>query len=152
MTRTDKRQIDIEFIKKLSQKFGYRVERHLGLSYSLGWGDLAFQDLKERIPLALKDKGMKISHEGLDNFFSWLNQRTEANRDMIQGFLKKGILKPIKKVAAPKLKNLKELNPRRLREIVARYYDDDFSRDPYFAELEPFNSWGGNAVYILRKR
>jgi ubiquinone/menaquinone biosynthesis C-methylase UbiE len=153
MTKTDQRQVNTLFIQNICKKFGYKLVRQAGLSYSLGWSDLTVTDLSERIPHAMRDSGLKESDVKFEALIEWLKAQVEIHNNLILSPLKKaGILKKIKKAPLPKLKNLNEIvaDPE-LREIISIYYNDDFSKDPYYSEVEPWNSLGGNTVYILKK-
>ncbi len=151
MTKTDQRQIDIVYINALAKKYGFKVERHVGLSYSLGWMDLALVDLFERAPLAMRDKKFKAKAEDLKKFWDWMGVRADVNKEIFAPLITQNILKPIHKVSLPPLKNLKKIGDKDFREMIQVYYDDDFSRDPYFSEVYPYNAMGGNGVYLLRK-
>ncbi len=154
MTKTDQRQINTLFIQDLCRKFGYKLEAQAGLSYSLGWGELAVTDLTERISYAMRDRGLKEGEVKFEELIKWLREQTAIYNSLVLEPLKKtGVFKKIKKVVVPPLKKLNEvISDPGLREMVAVYYNDDFSKDQYYSEKAPWNSLGGNTVYILRKK
>lgn len=154
MTKTDQRQINTLFINDICRRFGYKLEAQAGLSYSLGWGELAVEDLTERIPHAMRDRDLKEDDVKFNELIKWLNEQSKVYTSLVLEPLKKsGVLKKIKKVALPSFKKINEvITDKEMRDIVSVYYNDDFSKDQYYSDKAPWNSLGGNTVYILRKK
>lgn len=153
MSLSDVRQVDLQYMREVCDRAGFRNERILGCMYSRGWTDMGARDLKERIPKVLEDvkeqvAGMRVQH---DAFAEWVVRRAEENRAFIDGLVRRRILKRIPRRA--ELSADEEVLRRAGLPVQAlrRYLEPDFSRDPYYSDIFPFCLMGGQAIYFLKR-
>lgn len=60
MSLADLRQIDVKDIRVWSENVGLRLEKTLGAIYKFGCAKKASKDIIKRVPLAIKDKNIKV--------------------------------------------------------------------------------------------
>ncbi|MBI2935201.1 MAG: class I SAM-dependent methyltransferase [Chloroflexi bacterium] len=138
------------------KRWGFTIERAVGASYSHGWADLAAEDLKQRMANVLIDIGDQVKDMTINKqaFDTWLEERAEEGRVLIQELHRRRILKRIPR-REPFRPNKAVLRTNGLSEdaisAIGEYLEEDFSQDPYYSDASPFNLMGGQVWYFLRK-
>jgi ubiquinone/menaquinone biosynthesis C-methylase UbiE len=145
------------WLREKAAQFGFKVVKVVGAAYNYGWAELGAQDLKQRLTNVLVDvrgqvKGMTINKAAFD---AWVDGRAAEGRALVQELRRRRILKHIPGRAAFKL-NPADLRSRGLSDnaisAIQEYLEEDFSHDPYYSDIYPFNLMGGQAVYLLKKK
>ena len=147
MSLADLRRVNYVDVFSWSKKSGFTVEKIIGGLYSLGWEEEARKDLIERLPKVLKDKPIKEIN--LNSFNNWLRKEEKLYLDFYRYLLKK-YLKKSKIFLKLKLSKSKKID-RYSWDHINKYLTLGFKRDPYFCDVFPFNLWGGETIYLLRK-
>ena len=95
--------------------------------------------------------GMTIDKESFD---TWIEERAEEGRAFIEELHRRRILKRIPRRGPFKVdKAVLRGNGLSQDAISAldEYLAEDFSQDPYYSDIYPFNLMGGQVWYFLRK-
>lgn len=154
MTLSDVRVVTKSDMQELADQYGFQFEKSVGVAYSRGWGKVAANDLPQRFENVLQDvfdevKDIQINQ---DDFKSWVRQRTNENEVLIQDWVQRDILRSI-----PSRPNI-PLNEDIIQgaglplEAINEFMAPDFSMDPYYSDVEPYNHMGGQTIYFLRKK
>jgi len=153
MSLSDVRIITLPTMEVLAQRHGYEISKVLGCMYRRAWTEMARKDLAERIPNVLEDVGSRLGSLDIDRagFQRWVEERTHQNKEVLADWCVRGILKTIPPrgqfVYSEEVVLRNGLPLREIREYLA----GDFSAEPYYCAVSPYNTLGGQTVYILRK-
>jgi len=149
MSLADLRQIDVKDIKIWSENVGLKLEKTLGAIYKFSWTEKAYKDMIKRVPLAIKDKNLKIELD-FKAYSTWLDRMTGFNEEYLNWLKWQGVLKSIKRSAKIKVERDKNIDSV-LWEKIKRYLNEDIKSDPYYSDTSPFCYMGGEGVYLLKK-
>ena len=154
MTLSDVRIVTPQYMERLAKDTGFEVERIVGTLYKRGWGDAGAIDLKTRMRNVLSDvsgitKDINVSFESYDN---WVDEANHEFNLLLDAWLSGGILKKI-----PERDSFEyNLNKDYLNSVglpadkIEEYMMPDYSIDPFYCDVEPYNRYGGNNIYILK--
>jgi 2-polyprenyl-3-methyl-5-hydroxy-6-metoxy-1,4-benzoquinol methylase len=149
MSLADLRQVDYLRMRQWSREAGFELIGSVGAIYRFGWAEKANEDMVRRVPLAIRDKQLKIAIN-YDAYNDWLDSQLDMNRRYLGYLEAQGILKRIERMV--------ELHPRPVDGIdphvwakVSSYLIEDIESDPFYCEAEPFCYQGGECIYLLRK-
>jgi 2-polyprenyl-3-methyl-5-hydroxy-6-metoxy-1,4-benzoquinol methylase len=145
-----------QWIREKADAFGFRIVKAVGCAYNYAWAELGAQDLKQRISNVLIDIRGQTTHLNINKpaFDAWVDVRAKEGDTFVQELVRRRILKRIPKRAAFPL-NPSDLMRRGLSadavSALQDYMQEDFSADPYYSDVYPFNIMGGQAIYLMQK-
>ena len=155
MTLSDVRIVTPESMEIMAKNSGFSVNSIIGTLYNRGWSDAGSEDLKSRMKNVMQDvademKAVDVSH---NNYNEWVDEARNIFKPVLEDWKKNGILKEIPPVDSYGFEMDKEyLTSENLpAEKIEEYMTPDFSIDPYYCEVEPYNRLGGNNIYVLKK-
>lgn len=148
MSLADLRQIDVKDIETWSKKAGLKLEKTFGALYKFGWTEKAFEDMVKRVPLAIKDKNLKIK-PNLKAYNVWFDKMVKFNEEYLNWLKQQGILKLIEKPVEIKVEMDKNIDFA-LWKKIKRYLNEDIKSDPYYSDTIPFCYMGGEGIYLLK--
>lgn len=148
MSLADLRQVDYLMVEKWVRFSKFKIEKIVGGLYNLGWGETGVKDLVERLPKVFQDKPIKEAN--LKMFNKWI----ETERILYNDFNKFLLNTHLIKIGnSPKLKLFK---PKQIKNTlwqeIKNYLINGFKGDYYYREDYPFNLWGGETIYLLKKQ
>jgi len=155
MSLSDVRLVTHEYMAELAERFGFTLERSLGVAYSRGWGDLAGEDLPPRLDNVLRDVAPRLGPDFTVNkaaFDAWVAERMAENRLLLEDWQQRGILKKV-----PGRENL-PLDEQVIAdaglpvEALKAYMAPDFDVEPWYSDVSPYNRMGGQSIFFLRKK
>ena len=150
---SDVRVITHSFMEKLGQKHNFTLFKKIGVSYMRGWSKLGCDDMKQRVRNVLHDvkEQTKDINFSLNNFDSWLDENVKENNKLVNEWIKNGHLKTIP--TRPELPVDKKIlaNLGLPKKEALEFLAPDFHLDPYYSDVEPYCSYGGQTIYYLKK-
>lgn len=149
MSLADLRQIDVKDIETWSKNVGLKLEKTWGTIYKFGWTEKASKDMIKRVPLAIKDKNLKIELN-FEAYNTWLDRMVGFNEEYLNWLKQQGVLKSIKRSVKIKVERDENIDSV-LWEKIERYLDENIKSDPYYSDTPPFCYMGGEGIYLLKK-
>ena len=149
MSLTDLFQVTPRHIASWAQELDLTLERVVGGHYALGYLERVLDDFRQRIPAAARDAGVSEQCR-FDQFFSWMQDRIEENRLLIEHAARLGLLKPVPPSAPLSAKRPPKID-NGLWTSVSTYLTYDGWREPYYSDTSPWCYLGASATYLLRK-
>jgi cyclopropane fatty-acyl-phospholipid synthase-like methyltransferase len=149
MSLTDLWQVTPKFMETAAPAMGVTLERIVGGHYRLAYLDRVGEDFRHRVPNAARDAGQGEGWQW-DRFFEWLEERTAANRAVIDHWVVQGQLKRV-----PGSAPLRAVRPDSVDEAawpaLEQYLTYDAWREPWYADTAPVSHLGASAIYCFRR-
>jgi 2-polyprenyl-3-methyl-5-hydroxy-6-metoxy-1,4-benzoquinol methylase len=148
MSLTDIRQVTPADMEKWAKEAGFSIKERIGVLYELGWLREAFFDLRRRIPLAVRDKGIKngVDYDGLNRF---LDEFSERNSEFIEHLVREGVLKVVRREFHFNVS--RERFGKRFEEVRDYLSDSVGMESNYYTSIHPYNLMGGGVIYLMDK-
>jgi len=150
MSLADLRQVSYLDMRDWVKKTGFMIEKSVGALYNFAWTEKAVKDMVKRVPAAIRDKKLRTP-VNYHKYKRWLESTLEVQKTFLKFLEKKGFLKRITRqvninfVAKVKIK-------KSLLQKMRAYMYEDLKKDPYYADVPPICYFGGETIYILKKR
>jgi hypothetical protein len=148
MSLTDLWQVTPPTMGDLAAAIGLRLERVVGGHYRFAFLERVLEDFRQRVPAAARDAGQGKDWQW-ERFFTWIAERVEQNRWLVDGWVAQGALRPV-----PAPAPLRATRPAGLDDALwsalATYLTYDGWREPWYSDVPPVCHYGASAVYLLR--
>ncbi|NTV63044.1 MAG: methyltransferase domain-containing protein, partial [Oscillochloris sp.] len=149
MSLADLRQIDVMDMEAWCAETGFALERTVGAIYRFGWDEKAAEDMIKRLPLAVRDSRLDISFD-FESYAAWQRKMVRPNHQLLTWLEAQGVLKPISRDLPVNMERIEGVDDQ-LWERMVQYMAEDISSDPYYCDVMPFATMGGEGIYLLRK-
>lgn len=149
MSLADLRQVDYTNIEDWAKATGFKLETTVGAIYDFAWGEKAANDMMKRVPLAVRDKKLKINLD-YSLYNSWLKSSIRSNKMYLKFLKQKGFLKRITRQVKIKFSRAGDID-KGLWDKMRAYINEDLENDPYYSDIVPVCYQGGESIYLLRK-
>jgi 2-polyprenyl-3-methyl-5-hydroxy-6-metoxy-1,4-benzoquinol methylase len=149
MSLADLRQIDYMDMQGWAASTGFALEQVVGAIYRFGWDQKSADDMIKRMPLAVRDSKLETPFD-YERYNGWQRKMVEPNQRLLAWFEAQGALKRIKRGVEFELTRVSDVDDQ-LWERMLQYMAEDIESDPYYSDVMPVASMGGEGIYLLRK-
>ena len=153
MSLSDVRLVSGEYMQELASCYGYEIEKTLGVCYERGWAKQALEDLPDRMKNVMQD--VKTLHPSLrpdhEQFRLWVEEQALLNSRLLSDWQQRGILKKIPNREEIEFDESIVEQSGLPVENLKRFLAADFSMDPWYTDIAPYNLMGSQAIFFMRK-
>jgi len=148
LSLADVRQVDEQAMQEWSTAAGWSYEQCLGAIYRFGWDERAAADMTKRLPLAVRDAKLEYGFD-YGAYSSWLTRVCATGHELLEWLHGEGMLKRIEPNAPIAMARAVDVDEE-LWGLMMRYMDEDVTADPYYCDVRPLSTMGGEGIYVLR--